>query len=417
MSTGQMICSLARAALRVSCKRLIGADQRHETLEVYFDFQESNREEGMLNAAEQMTQLRAGSRNHSTQQIGTGYMKILYRTLLLAAFAVTPATAAESDPGPIIDVHVHAFGPDRFGPPGQTMCAPSEYWPARDPAEPMSKYLDAYSGHPDCAHKFKAPLAADEIRKRTMAELKRNHVVLAVTSGDADEVEHWRQQEPDLILPGLHLGRTGTLPDIAELRRLHAAGQLKVLGEIAAQNGGMAPNDPKLEPLYALAEELDIPVAFHTGLHAPGTAYFGSRGYRAINGDPLLFEEVLVRHPRMRIYLCHSAWPLEENLIALLYAHPQVYVDTSAIDWFLPRAEFHRYLQRLVEAGFAKRIMYGTDQMLWPESIPIAIKNIETAKFLTSEQKRDIFYNNAARFFRITDKTPSALRVGVSANK
>jgi len=33
-----------------------------------------------------------------------------------------------------------------------------------------------------------------------------------------------------------------------------------------------------------------------------------------------------------------------------------------------------------------------------PESIRLAVESIESADFLTSEQKLDIFYNNAARF-------------------
>lgn len=323
--------------------------------------------------------------------------------LVLATSALGLASAASSEALPIIDVHMHAFQPDRFGAVGQTFCQPYEYWDARDPSEPMKDYLHRFNEDPDCARKIKSPASADEIRTGTFAELKRNNVVLAVTSGDAEYVERWRKERPDLIIPGLHMGRTGpnNLPPIAELRRLHAAGQLEVLGEIAAQNGGMAPNDPALEPYFALAEELDIPVAFHMGPHAPGTAYFASRGFRASDGDPLLFEEVLVRHPRMRIYLCHAAWPYSENLIALLHAHPQVYVDTSAIDHMLPTAEFHHYLQRLVEAGFGKRIMFGSDQMIWPEVIPHAIEGINSAKFLSEAQKRDIFYNNAARFLRL----------------
>ena len=54
----------------------------------------------------------------------------------------------------------------------------------------------------------------------------------------------------------------------------------------------------------------------------------------------------------------------------------------------------------MVEAGFAKRIMYGSDQMVWPGSIDVAIESIRSADFLSAEQKRDILYNNAARFLR-----------------
>jgi predicted TIM-barrel fold metal-dependent hydrolase len=63
-----------------------------------------------------------------------------------------------------------------------------------------------------------------------------------------------------------------------------------------------------------------------------------------------------------------------------------------------------------VEAGFGKRIMFGSDAMVWPQTIPIAIQSIESADFLTSEQKRDIFYNNAARFLRLSDEEVSKHR-------
>ncbi len=37
-----------------------------------------------------------------------------------------------------------------------------------------------------------------------------------------------------------------------------------------------------------------------------------------------------------------------------------------------------------------------------PRTIDVAIKTIEEAPFLSEEQKRDIFYNNAARFLRLS---------------
>ena len=96
-----------------------------------------------------------------------------------------------------------------------------------------------------------------------------------------------------------------------------------------------------------------------------------------------------------------ALWPLLDEMIALFYYYPQVYVDTGVIDWLIPRKEFHVYLRRLVEAGYGKRIMFGSDNMAWPESIRLSVESIEPADFLTPEQKRDIFYNNAVRFFRL----------------
>jgi hypothetical protein len=90
-----------------------------------------------------------------------------------------------------------------------------------------------------------------------------------------------------------------------------------------------------------------------------------------------------------------------DDTLALLWAHPQVHVDTGIIDYALPRAEFHRYLRRLVEAGFEERVMFGSDQMIWPEAIERAIESIESAEFLSEAQKRRILHDNAARFLRL----------------
>jgi len=61
-------------------------------------------------------------------------------------------------------------------------------------------------------------------------------------------------------------------------------------------------------------------------------------------------------------------------------------------------------LKSLIDAGFEKRIMYGSDEMIWSDAIALSIKNIENAPFLSEQQKRDIFYNNAARFYNIEKK-------------
>ena len=53
------------------------------------------------------------------------------------------------------------------------------------------------------------------------------------------------------------------------------------------------------------------------------------------------------------------------------------------------------------DAGFGKRILFGSDQMVWPHTIAVAIDTIEQAPFLSAAQKRDIFYNNAVRFLRL----------------
>jgi hypothetical protein len=42
--------------------------------------------------------------------------------------------------------------------------------------------------------------------------------------------------------------------------------------------------------------------------------------------------------------------------------------------------------------------------MIWPEAIEMAIEGVESAKFLTPAQKRDIFDNNGVRFFWLNQR-------------
>ena len=112
-----------------------------------------------------------------------------------------------------------------------------------------------------------------------------------------------------------------------------------------------------------------------------------------------------MKHPKLRLEVMHAGFPMLDDTLALLYAHPQVYVDLGVIAYTQPRPAFYRYLQALVDAGFGDRIMFGSDQMVWPETIERAIDVIEQAPFLTKAQKRDILYNNAARFLRLDAAT------------
>lgn len=298
---------------------------------------------------------------------------------LLVLFALTAPLKAQKEPAarqPIIDMHMHVYAAD-------------ERWKLKVPNPINNQAMVATN---EQAH-----------RDATVAQMDRYNVVKARISGDPTDYPaelRWKEKAPDrfIVCYGFDDPRK---VDLEFIRQEAQAGRLQGIGEIAPQYEGIAPNDPVLEPIYALAEELDLPLAIHIGPGPRGAAYIGFPKYRMALTNPLLLEEVLVRHPKLRLYIMHAGWPMINEMIGLLYAHPQVYVDLGVIDWTQPRAEFHRYMQRLVEAGYGKRIMFGSDQMVWPEAIGMAVEAINAADFLTREQKADIFYNNAARFLRL----------------
>jgi len=126
--------------------------------------------------------------------------------------------------------------------------------------------------------------------------------------------------------------------------------------------------------------------------------------YRASLGNPLLLEDLLARHPKLKIWVQHAGYPMIDELIALMGANAYVYCDISGMIWSYPLEEIHAYIKRLVQAGFGKRIMYGTDFIMWPKMFEVSIGVIENAQYLSFDQKRDILFNNAVRFFRLDEK-------------
>jgi len=328
----------------------------------------------------------------------------VWHSWLAALLALSSGAAALGRP-PIIDMHLHARRAGPIGPDAPALCAPPTTMPRWDNARPLAQGLS--QDERPCAHPLQPSASGEQVMRGTLAVMERRNVI-GMASGEPEDIARWRAAAPERIVAGLDLRIVPRPPSARfqarspeEVRALHAAGAFEVLGEVMAQYEGVAPDDARLGPYWALAEELEIPVAIHLGPGSAGAPYEGG-AYRARNSSALGLEEVLVRHPRLRVYIMHAGYPLIDDLLALLFAHPQVYVDIAAIVATEPRPAFHRFLQRIVEAGHGDRVMFGTDQGIWPELIEVAIRTIEQAPFLSARQKRDILYNNAARFLRLT---------------
>jgi hypothetical protein len=282
--------------------------------------------------------------------------------------------------------------------------------PLWDPAQPYVSVIMPRLKQPACADPIWSPTSDEELMRRTLEIMERRNVI-GVVSGTPERVAAWRAAAPDRLIPGVVLAPVGPIAlSVDSLRALHAAGELDVLGEVVAQYAGIAADDAPMEPYWQLAEELDIPVALHVGPGPPGAMYLGFDGYRARLSSALALEEVLARHPQVRVYVMHAGYPLIDDMLAVLYAHPQVHVDVGVIAYTQPRAAFYGYLQRIVDAGFVDRVMFGSDQMVWPEALERSIRVIEEAPFLDEGQKRAILYDNAARFLRLTPEQIEAHR-------
>jgi uncharacterized protein len=111
------------------------------------------------------------------------------------------------------------------------------------------------------------------------------------------------------------------------------------------------PNDARLYPLYAKAQELLLPVMFHVG----SSIFTGSR---LKYGDPLLLDDVACDFPELVLVQSHSGRPFwYEKSFALARLHRNVYMEIAG----LPPQKLLTYFPELERV--ADKVIYGSD---WP---------------------------------------------------
>ncbi len=269
-----------------------------------------------------------------------------------------------------------------------------------------SRYFDDY-GIPAPKNPITgiSPIASnnDEVLKSNYTLLKKCNIVKVICSGTLNRNLEYTKKDATMFISSLEYPdhQNNSLPDTITFKKFFLEKKFSVWGELGLQYEGKTLDDLAFEPYLKICEKLGIPVAIHTGEAAPNTPYLCCPKFTIASGRPLNIEPVLKKYPKLKIQLMHMGYPFLEETKALLNVYPQVYVDTSAIDWLVPKEEFYFYLKSLMTAGFGSRIMYGSDQMIWEDAIPLSIKNIEEAPFLSVLEKDNIFYNNAAKFFDV----------------
>lgn len=297
--------------------------------------------------------------------------------MFVMGLAIAASTVCNSVSEPIIDIHVHSY--DRDG-----------RFDARVPNPGDGRPMTVLNG-------------ADHA-KATVQALRKAGVVRAIVGGETRALDdRMIAQDPQRLRGGFEINDVPDAAMLAEIRARHAAGRLAMIGEVEYQYVGVRHDDPRLESLWSLAEELGVPIAVHSGSGPAGIVYHGQPLHRERIGNPSSLEEVLVRHPKMKLIIMHAGWPFLDDTVALMAAYPQVYVDLGAIDWAEPRPRMDHYLEQLMTYGFGKRVLFGSDQMVWPEGTAQAIARFRTAPYLSPAQLRDILFDNAVRLFGWSD--------------
>lgn len=156
------------------------------------------------------------------------------------------------------------------------------------------------------------------------------------------------------------------------------------------------PHDRRLQVVYELAIEFDVPVMFHSG------DTYSPKG-KVRYAHPLHIDDVAVDFPEMKIVICHVGNPWIRDCMEVVYKNANVYADFSGLVLGDFTDKFEKYMKGQLEemilyAGEPEYLLYGTD---WPISTMRSYRSFMKQLDLPDDQKELIYWKNAAKLFKI----------------
>jgi predicted TIM-barrel fold metal-dependent hydrolase len=116
----------------------------------------------------------------------------------------------------------------------------------------------------------------------------------------------------------------------------------------------LAPDDPRLDPLYARAAAAAVPVVIHAG-RQPCLDGYGVDVHRLCSAAAT--RRALERHPSLTMIIPHLGDDEEAAYFAMLADFPNLHLDTT----MLLGGYFERGVEPALLEQHADRILYGTD--------------------------------------------------------
>ncbi|HWA58565.1 MAG TPA: amidohydrolase family protein [Gemmatimonadales bacterium] len=183
--------------------------------------------------------------------------------------------------------------------------------------------------------------------------------------------------------------------DLRELADFLAAGLVRGL-KLYPGYEPFYPHDRRLQVVYELAEEFDVPVMIHTG------DTYNPRG-KVKYAHPLEVDEVAVDHPGVKLVICHLGNPWLVDCMEVVYKNPNVYADISGLVLGEFTEAFEHYMAEQVEdvilyAGEPDRFLFGTD---WPICSMRSYVDFVKQLRMPEADRHAMFYENARRLFRL----------------
>ncbi|MCH7523405.1 MAG: amidohydrolase, partial [Chloroflexi bacterium] len=153
------------------------------------------------------------------------------------------------------------------------------------------------------------------------------------------------------------------------------------------------PNDRRLWPAYERAQELGLPIIFHSGAvdYAPDTGKYG---------HPEGYADLLAQFPRLTVVMAHLALGDFAACADLARAHANVFFDCCYVingAEEQPELSDEEAAAALRQVG-CDRVMFGSDYP-WFDPVQDAAR-IQRLP-LTNAEKRAVLHENAIRVLRL----------------
>lgn len=154
------------------------------------------------------------------------------------------------------------------------------------------------------------------------------------------------------------------------------------------------PNDTRFYPLWAKAEQLAIPVLFHSGQTGVGAGTPGGGGYKLKYSHPMLLDDVAADFPDLTIIIAHPSVPWQEEQLAVALHKRNVYIDLSG---WSPKY-FRPILVQYVSSLLRDKVLFGSD---YPALQPDRwLRDFETLG-LNEEVQQKILLENARGILKL----------------
>ena len=250
---------------------------------------------------------------------------------------------------------------------------------------------------------FESSKTTKEHLEQTIQKMNQHKIEYAVICGSMESIDKYTKEDKRFI-PG-YQDYEDTLIPVKQFEEYVQSGKVKVFGEVMAVYKGRTLADSLYQPYLAICEKYGIPVGYHSGGSFPNAQQLGWPKYRIALGDPFLIEDVLVKYPKLKLYLMHAGENFYENTLRMMDGYPNLYADLGVELWLHPLTKDYgtKFLKSAKEYGFLDRVMFGSDQMVWPEAITSSIDFLNSMDFLTKVEKEMILYKNAKKFLGINN--------------